>query len=371
MKMVEQLIEHRRRAHRLDKFIVFALAIGLIFFILWRSIFVAIPPGNAAVLFRLFGGGTDTSRVYREGLMIKWPWDSYYVYEIRTQARNYSVDALSANGLTVRVDFTALFNPLPRQLPILQKQFGPEYVDRLVTPVSLDAVRQVIAQYNPQTLNTTEPAIVQEQILQRLQNDPPISNLLSEGVVIRALRLPDTLNAAINAKLTEEQYEQAYDFRIDREKKEALRKHIEAVGIQNFYSIVASSLTPSLLTWRGIEATVEVSRSPNSKIVIMGGGKNQLPLILGSEISGLPSSPSPPPGQTGAYPLPDLRTLPSLFPNMDMSSSGSGVSKSVLGTDEKPTPTEEKATEPSRPDMNGKKVTPPPAKASKKSTQVP
>ena len=365
MKMVEQLTEHRRRSHRLDKFIVFALAIGLLFFLLWRTVFVAIPPGNAAVLFRLFGGGTDTSRIYREGLMVKWPWDSYYIYEIRTQARNYSVDALSANGLVVRVNFTALFNPVPARLPILHKRFGPEYVDRLVTPVSFDAVRQVIAQYNPQTLNTIEPSVVQDQIVQKLQRNPDTSNLLSEGVVIRDMHLPESLNAAINAKLTEEQYEQAYDFRIDREKKEALRKHIEAVGIQNFYSIVASSLTPSLLTWRGIEATVEVSRSPNSKVVIIGGGKNQLPLILGSEISGLPSSPEQPPAETGSHPLPDFNKLPSLFPNMDMSSSDSGLSPSGSGTEKAMEP-EEKATKAATPETNEKKAPSPRAKGAAK-----
>jgi regulator of protease activity HflC (stomatin/prohibitin superfamily) len=337
---VDQWRERRRKSHRLDKLIVFALTTGVLFFVLWRTIFIAIPAGNVAVLFRLFNGGTYTGQVYREGLMIKWPWDACYLYEVRTQTRNYSVDALGSNGLTVHADFTALFHPIPQDLPLLHREIGPDYIDRLVTPVSLDAVRQVIAQYGPQTLNTVPTAVIQKQILERLRNNRETAHLLFESVVIRRLALPESLNNAINAKLTEEQYEQAYDFRIEREKKEAVRKHIEAVGIQNFYSIVANALTPSLLTWRGIEATVEVSRSPNSKIVIMGGGKNQLPLILGSEISNLPTSPkSVAPVNPDKFRLPDFDRLPSLFPDTGtVTSNNSPASKPETAQDQASSP---------------------------------
>ena len=93
------------------------------------------------------------------------------------------------------------------------------------------------------------------------------------------------MNDAINEKLTEEQRAQAYEFLITQAGREAERKRIEAIGIQTFYSIVANALTPQLLTWRGIEATVELSKSNNTKIVVVGGGKDQLPLILGSDIA--------------------------------------------------------------------------------------
>jgi hypothetical protein len=159
---------------------------------------------------------------------------------------------------------------------------------------------------------------MQQQVESRLRAATRGTHIFFEAVVIRSLTLPEPVNAAINAKLAEEQYALSYVFRLQRERSEAERKHIEAIGIQNFYAIVANSLTPSLLTWRGMEATVEVARSPNSKVVIVGGGKDQMPLILGSDIGNLPAQ-APGPVSKTPEPLPDLTKLPPLFPNAGLS----------------------------------------------------
>jgi regulator of protease activity HflC (stomatin/prohibitin superfamily) len=104
--------------------------------------------------------------------------------------------------------------------------------------------------------------------------------------------------AAIEEKLTQQQRAASYEFRLETEAAEAERLRIKGVGLQRYYATVERALTPSLLTWRGMEATTELAQSDNSKVVIVGTGKHQLPLILGSDITlqgdGRPS-PAPPP----------------------------------------------------------------------------
>jgi len=314
--MTFEMAAPRRRpfGRILDRTIVICLIVGVILLLLWPTIFVVVKPGNVAVLFRLFGGGTETQFEYREGLVVKWPWNRLYVYEVRTQSRQYALDALSENGLTIHVEFTTMFHPDIDAIGLLHKEVGPGYVERIVGPVSIDAVRQTVGRFDPHEIYAISATAMQTEIEARLREHTRGSHIQFEAVIITKLELPEPVNTAINDKLAQEQYAQSYVYRIQREKSEAERKHIEAIGIQNFYSIVADALTPALLTWRGMEATIEVARSPNSKVVIIGGGKDQLPLILGSDIGNLPTPPKAASGPPEPHPLPEFSKLPPLFP---------------------------------------------------------
>jgi regulator of protease activity HflC (stomatin/prohibitin superfamily) len=102
------------------------------------------------------------------------------------------------------------------------------------------------------------------------------------AVLIRSINLPDQIKNAIESKLQQEQEALAYQFRLDKERSEAERKRIAAEGESRANLIINNSLTDRLLKMRGIEATLELSKSPNSKIVIVGAGKDGMPLILGN-----------------------------------------------------------------------------------------
>jgi len=306
----------KRRDFRLkrgDKIIAFTLFFGLLALLLWPFTFFIIRPGEVGVLFRVLTTGTETTFVYREGLGIKWPWNTIYRYEVRTQAQEERVHGLAHDGLSINIDVTVLFRPQAEKAGVLHQQVGPDYVERLVKPLTIEAVRAVIGKFGPHDLYRIEVSKLERDILLELQ-DSPVDLITYQGVVIRNIDLPDTLNTAITNKLTQEQNAQAYEYIIDQEKKEAERKRIEAVGIQTFYSIVADALSPQLLTWRGIEATVQIARSNNSKVVIVGGGKDQLPLILGSDIATQPNMPAPPAVDPETHRLPSFDGLPPLFP---------------------------------------------------------
>ena len=96
------------------------------------------------------------------------------------------------------------------------------------------------------------------------------------------INLPDQIKTAIENKLKQEQEALAYQFRLEREKSEAERKRIEAQGIADYNRIISASLTANILKQKGIDATLELSKSENAKVVVVGSGKDGLPLTLGN-----------------------------------------------------------------------------------------
>jgi prohibitin 1 len=102
-----------------------------------------------------------------------------------------------------------------------------------------------------------------------------------ESTPMRRLTLPAKITAAIEDKLSADQESQRMTFVLTKEKQEADRKRLEAQGIADFQRIVTEGISDKLLQWKGIEATQDLAKSQNSKIVVIGNSKNGLPLILG------------------------------------------------------------------------------------------
>lgn len=192
------------------------------------------------------------------------------------------MNVLDKNGLAIRIDVTVRFHPVYDKIGYLHEEFGASYVTRLVIPEVRSSVRKVMGRYEAEEIYSTkrsevESAIVEESALILRENNVAMKTLL-----IRSITLPDKIRIAIDDKLKQEQEAAAYKYRLQKEESEAKRKIIAAKGESEANRIVNSSLTDKLLKMRGIEATLELAKSPNSKVVIVGGGKNGLPLILGN-----------------------------------------------------------------------------------------
>jgi prohibitin 2 len=304
-----------RFGSRLVSFVIgVLLAGGLAVLLLWHAVLVRIPPGHVGVLYSLLSGGTVMDRIYPEGLQAKLPWNRMYLWETRVQAHPFTLLAFSAEGMPITVEATTLFRAVREQTPQLLVDVGPDYVERIVAPVSTAAVRRIIARYDSHELYTIGADQLQTELLEYMRASPEAGLIYYVDVLVRTVRLPDALVTAIEQKLSQQQIAASYEFRLISQRQEAERLRIQGIGLRNFYSIVQSALTDKLLTWRGIEATVEVAKSPNTKIVIVGGNKDQLPLILGSDITRGPTGQeavTPVPGD--ASPLPDWSSLPPLF----------------------------------------------------------
>lgn len=247
----------------------------------WGSISVKIQPGHAGIVFRQFGVGLDKEKVYYEGFEFILPWNEMIIYEVRQQEILSSMKALTSDQLSVTIDLTVLYKPIPDQIGYLHDKTGKGYEDKIVKPAIRSALRDVIAKFIPEEINTTKREIVVEDIKEQINMVFADNYLDLENVLIRNIQLPEMLMEAINRKLKQEQSALEYEFKILKEVKEAERKRIEAEGIEAFQRIVTKSINDKLLRWKGIEATLELAQSPNAKVVIVGGGKDGLPLILG------------------------------------------------------------------------------------------
>lgn len=240
-------------------------------------VFYSIQPGMRGVRWSMFGGGTVLDRDYPEGLRVIAPWDRMFIYDVRVQEVSGEVVVLSSNGLPITVDYSVRFRPDLAKLPYLHQTYGPNYVETLVRPEIVSALREVIGNYRPETIYSRSELGLIDETYQSLAAQLTNRYVVVQTVIIESLRLTPELEAAINQKLVDEQTALAYEFRLSREQSEAQRKAIEAQGIKTFEAVSGISI----LKWRGIEATEELAKSPNSKIIMIGPG-NQLPIILGN-----------------------------------------------------------------------------------------
>jgi len=148
-------------------------------------------------------------------------------------------------------------------------------------PEGIPAIREATASHTANALYTGEREMVAKQIFEQVNESLAKRGITVENVLLRDIQLPATLKASIEAKQQAEQEALAMNFRLQKETQEAQRKRIEAAGVRDFQQIVAQGITPSLLEWKGIEATETLAKSPNTKVVVVGNPKNGLPLILG------------------------------------------------------------------------------------------
>jgi regulator of protease activity HflC (stomatin/prohibitin superfamily) len=191
------------------------------------------------------------------------------------------MEVLSKNGLTIVVELSYRFLPQVERLGYLHETVGPEYTQRIIIPEIRSATREVIGKYLPEELYSTKRETIQVEIFNRTSENVSKKNLTLDAILIREVALPPKLKEAIEQKLGEEQLAFQYEFKLDRERKEAERKIIEAKAKAEANRILNASLTENILKDKGIEATLTLANSPNSKVVIIGEGKGGLPIILG------------------------------------------------------------------------------------------
>lgn len=272
--------------------IIIALLIALfVFVVLIDYILVTIYPGEAGVLFRrLIKPGTVIDKVYDEGLQTIFPWNEMYVYDIRIQEKKQTVDVLSRNGLTIQVVVSIRYHLVRGQLPYLHKRVGPEYLDKIIIPSIISSVREVVGEYRPEEIYTTARHLIQDKLLIEQIEETGRIPIVYDDVIVENIKLPTIINNAIEMKLKQQQEFLEYEYRLKKAEREIERKQKEAIGIKQYQNIISESLSPELLEWKGIMATLELSKSDNSKVIIVGSGKNGLPIIFNADSSSLSQS---------------------------------------------------------------------------------
>ncbi|MGA8077427.1 MAG: prohibitin family protein, partial [Xanthobacteraceae bacterium] len=292
----------------------------LIVVVLWPYIVITVPSGRVGVLWKRFNGldlycwcwvgrGTvlDPRELREEGLHIIWPWDKLFLYDLRLQSNTQTYNAISKDGVNVAAQISVRYQLLHNSVGVLHKFIGPGYLDSVINPEIGSQARQIISQYTAEEVYTSREEI-QKQIrdaaqkslaanLNKLvqpdameQPDPKHYNdFLQDAIqildtLVLSIELPPEIVAAINRQTEQYYMINEYKFRVQREAEESKRKQIEADGIAAFQKTVSKGISDSYLRWRGIEATLALAQSPNTKIVIIGSGKDGLPIILGNDV---------------------------------------------------------------------------------------
>lgn len=261
----------------------FVRAIGLflaaiVLIILLFASIAKVPTGHVGVL-TLFG--RVTGDVLPEGLHMINPLKSNNVMSIQTQTIKETAAVPSNEGLIMTLDTSLLFRLDASRAADLYQKVGPGYIERVVEPNLRSAIREVTASHTANTLYSGEREKAAQEMYATLSRELEKRGIIVENILLRDISLPPALKQSIEAKQQAEQESLAMAFRLQKETQEAQRKRIEAQGIRDFQQIVAQGISPQLLEWKGIEATENLAKSSNSKIVVIGSGKNGLPLILG------------------------------------------------------------------------------------------
>ncbi|OFY49550.1 MAG: peptidase [Bacteroidetes bacterium GWF2_41_31] len=267
----------------IKKVLPIAIIFGALVFIIifWSRMTVTIKGGYGGVLFQTFVGGIDTTNTYGEGFHFIAPWNDMIEYETRQQEVAENMDVLSSNGLSIKADISAWYEPEYAQLGLLHSRIGTDYVKRIVIPALRSSARSVIGRYTPEQIYSTKRDAIQDEIYTeaRLILDNKYVSL--NRILIRSIVLPETIKSAIEGKLKQEQESLEYEFKIQKAQKEAERQIIDAEGKAAANKILNASLTDKILQEKGISATIKLAESNNTKVVIIGNSSNGMPIILG------------------------------------------------------------------------------------------
>ena len=290
----------------------------LIFFS--EYMFITVGAGQGAVLFKRFYGGTVVDRVFGEGIHAIFPWDKMTIYNLRVQQVTHEFNVLTKNGLGINLNISIRFHPQPAMLGVLHKLVGPDYTNKVVIPEIEHVLRVIIGRLGANEVYSTktessplEKALIEgiEQVGQKFIN--------IDDVIIKRVKLPQQVELAIHFKLEQKHMAQAYEFILQKEAKEAERKRIEAQGIKDHNDTINSSLSASVLKWKGIQATLDLSRSRNAKVVVIGSGKEGLPIIgnlpLDSHVDTPDQTPTAPTDSTPSVSPTDNPAKDSAFPD--------------------------------------------------------
>jgi regulator of protease activity HflC (stomatin/prohibitin superfamily) len=269
-----------KRLKRGVKLTVILLLVVLLGFIFRNRIFVTLDSGEVLLVYYRFFGGTSHNQIGHEGLHIIAPWDKAYRYRVRTQTLVVPMTVLSKSGLEVKLDAQIRFHPIPEIVPYLHRRYGPDYVNNVVIPQLTESVQKLIGRYLPEELYSSENGASVNRIFESAKRMIGGVFFVVEDISLFNIRLPAKVQEAVQTKAEAEQISLAYTYKVQQEEKEGQRKVIEAKALQQYQDIV-KGIPTSVLVWKGIEATLELAKSPNTKVIVMGS-KDNLPLLLGN-----------------------------------------------------------------------------------------
>src|SRR5450432_1757970 len=280
----------RRHMSPLSPFAVYLRAAGFVIFLIGflSACIVQIGAGEVGVQI-LFGSVQNMTLA--SGLHFINPLIDVQHMDIKTQ--NYTMSAihnegqkegddairvLTSDGLEVIMDMTVLYKVVPTSAPDILRSTGIDYTDKIVRPLTRTMIRDNAVYYDAVSLYSTKRDEFQTRIVNSIEEEFHKRGLLLEQLLIRNIALPQAVKTSIEQKISAEQDAQKMQFVLQKERQEADRKRVEAQGIADYQRIISVSLTDRQLQYESIKAQLEIAKSANAKVIIMGKGSS--PVIL-------------------------------------------------------------------------------------------
>jgi len=267
---------------KIRPYIIIGVAV-IILLVILTNIFVILQPTERGVVFKKYTSGLDVDDVKEEGLNIVAPWNDVIIFDIEEQQIEETMDVLSKDGLSISIDVSLRFRPKPEQIGYLYRAFRNNYIESLIRPELRSAVRQIIGQYSPEELYATKRQEIETKIQTSISKTLDENHVQLKALLFRSIKLPAMIKTAIEQKLSAEQEAQKYEYILEKEQKEAERRRIDAEGKAKANKILSASITDNILREKGISATIDLAKSNNTKVIVIGGGDDGLPLILNSD----------------------------------------------------------------------------------------
>lgn len=266
---------------KLRRYIIIGVAVLLVIILIKKSFIILQPTERGVVFYPYSSTGLNIDDVKGQGLSIVAPWNDMIVFDVEEQQIEETMDVLSVDGLSISIDVSLRFRPIPDQIGYLYEQFKTSYAAKLIRPELRSAVRQIVGQYTPEELYATKRQEIETRIEDATRKILEENNIELKALLFRSIKLPNSIKTAIEEKLAADQEAQKFDYLLVKETKEAERRRIDAEGKAAANRILSASLTDKILTEKGILATEALAKSPNSKVIVIGSGDGGLPIILG------------------------------------------------------------------------------------------
>ncbi|OYO30329.1 prohibitin family protein [Janthinobacterium sp. PC23-8] len=286
-------------AARVVELTLTAMVLLTIMVVLSPHVIRTVPAGHVGVLWKRFQQGTVIDTTFAEGTHFILPWNKLVVYDLRMRLGEMTVDTLMADGLAISVKVGYRFRLIPGNVGHLHQRVGPRFLETLLAPDIAAETRSVLGEVKAEDMYSEKRSELERRVREVVSDNvnevsdsvepkTKLELLHLEDVLISSIVLPPTVRQAIEHKNEQKQRVEEYAFRIKVEELERNRKEIEAQGIRRFQEVVSGTLTNGYLRLRGIDATMQLAQSENSKVVVVGGGESGMPLILG----GMDNAPS-------------------------------------------------------------------------------
>ncbi len=256
--------------NRVAKIALLASAISL-------SACTTVGPGHIGILWTSMNG--TQNHTYGEGAYDVLPWNTMYVYNLRTQNHDEVLDVIASNGLNIKLDASIRYHVNPKEIVALQRDIGPDYYDVVIAPILRSEARRVIGQYTPEEIYSTKRDVIEREIREGLKTKMAGKHIVLEAVLIRNVELPDAIRSAIDQKLEAQQDVLRMKYILQVAQSQADQKRIEAQGVADYNHKIASSLSPAILEFERIQQLSQLATSPNAKTVVMGSGTNPRVLL--------------------------------------------------------------------------------------------